>query len=99
MLFTVTHRQDVLHYLSRELNLASMLLRVASNTPKSPMNRQLAIRLQTVGMTIRLIKDVPGDVTLDMMLNRVPVSLRDELQGIVGVHPVVATPVAIQSFV
>jgi hypothetical protein len=85
MLFNATHRQDVLHHLSRELNLSSVLLRIASETPTSPMNRQLASRLQSVGMAIRIIKDLSsGTVDVDAVVQSIPDQLQDEVQHIIG---------------
>lgn len=85
MLFNATHRQDVLHHLSRELNLSSVLLRIASETPTSPMNMQLSSRLHSVGTAIRVIKDVvSGTAEVDAVLKTIPEQLHSEVQQIIN---------------
>lgn len=84
MLFNATHRQDVLHHLSRELNLSSVLLRIASETPTSPMNNQLSSRLHSVGTAIRIIKDVAsGTAEVDAVVNTIPEQLHPEVKQII----------------
>lgn len=91
MLFNAAHRQAVHYYLHRELNVASVLLRIASETPASPMNTYLTDRLHDVGKATRELKEIPsGTWTVASVIGVMPDSLEAELMKLIQSLPAVA---------
>jgi hypothetical protein len=84
MVFDAAHRQAVQYHLTRELSVASALLRIANETPTSPMNEYLQQRLRDVGIGVRHLKDVPsGQWSIEAVFGVLPDSIEPEVRKII----------------